>query len=49
MITLEKNYKSFSPKKLLHANEFMNDFFCNLFFKISKIFPMHNIIFVNHY
>jgi hypothetical protein len=32
MIILEKDYKSISPKNNLHANEFLNEFFCNLFF-----------------
>jgi hypothetical protein len=49
MITLEKDCKSFSQKKLLHANELLNEIFCNVFLKIFKKFPMHHIHFVSHY
>jgi hypothetical protein len=43
-ITLEMDYKSFFHKKqLLHINEILNEFFCNLFLKILKFSPMHHI------
>jgi len=39
MITLKNDYKFFFSKNILHANEILNDFFCNLFQKNIKIFP----------
>ncbi len=39
----------FPKKTLLHANEFLNEIFCNLFYEIFKISPMHHIFKISHY
>jgi len=39
----------FPKKKLLHANEFLNEIFCNFFLKIFKFSSMHHIFFISHY
>jgi hypothetical protein len=34
------------PNKTFHANEILNEFFCNLFLKIFKCSPRHHIYFL---
>jgi hypothetical protein len=56
-ITFVENYnykyvklasKSFFPRELLHANEYLNEFFCNLFKIVFKFSPTHQFFFVTH-